>query len=83
MGSTFRSFSSYPSEDGFNFDGIDTPTPINQIKKLEKQNEIAVNIFGYKNKAIIVYQLSEQLASVARIHWFTKNLNRTTFGSRI
>ena len=30
--------SSYPSEDGFNFDGINAPTPINQIKKVEKQN---------------------------------------------
>ena len=59
---------SYPSEDGFTFDGIDAPTPINQIKKVEKQNEIAINVFGYENKAIIVYQLSERPASIARIN---------------
>ena len=59
---------SYPSEDGFYFDGISSPTPINQIKKLEKQNEMAINVFDYENKAIIVYQLSEQPASIARIN---------------
>ena len=44
--------SSYPSEDGFNFDGIDAPTLIDQIKKVDKQNEIAINVFGYENKAM-------------------------------
>ena len=32
------------------------------------QNEMAINVFGYENKAIIVYQLSEQPASMARIN---------------
>ena len=50
---TYR-ISSYPSEDGFNFDGIDFLTPINQIKKVEKQNKMAINVFGYTNKAIVV-----------------------------
>ena len=60
--------SSYPSEDGFNFDRIDFPTPINQIKKVEKQNKMAINVFGYENKAIVSYQLSDQPASIARIN---------------
>ena len=38
--------SSYPLEDGLNFDGIDAPTPINQIEKVEKQNNLAINVFG-------------------------------------
>ena len=29
---------------------------------------MAINVFGYENKAIIVYQLSEQPASMARIN---------------
>ena len=49
---------------GFNFDGIDAPTP---IKKVEKQNEMAINVFGYERrgkkheeKSVIVYRLSER-----------------------
>ena len=68
MGAAFCRSCSYPLEDGFNFDGIDALTTINQIKKVEKQNEIAINVFGYENKPIIVYQLSEQPASIARIN---------------
>ena len=36
-------------------------------KKVEKQNEIAINVYGYENKAIIIYQLSKQPASMAEI----------------
>ena len=45
-------------------------TPINQIKKVEKQNNLAINVFGYENKSIIIYQLSEQPAtcSITRIN---------------
>ena len=46
----------YPLEDGFNFDGIDAPSPINQIKRVEKLNKMAVNVFGYKNNAIAPYR---------------------------
>ena len=59
---------SYPSEDGLNFDGIDAPTLINQIKRVEKQNKMELNVFGYENKAIVPYQLSDQPASIARIN---------------
>ena len=45
---------SYPSEDGLNFNGIDAPTPIDQIKKLEKQNEIAINVFDYESPKVFV-----------------------------
>ena len=30
--------SSYPTNDGLNFEGIDFPTPISQIDRLERQN---------------------------------------------
>ena len=39
--------SSYPTEDGLNFAGIDFPTPVSQIDRLEKQNpNLAINVFG-------------------------------------
>jgi len=39
--------SGYPTEDGLNFTGIDFPTPVSQINKLEKQNpKLAINVFG-------------------------------------
>ena len=50
--------------DGYslNFDGIDFPTPLSQISKVEKQNGIAINVFGWNNKdeEVFVYRLSEQ-----------------------
>ena len=57
--------SSYPSEDGFNFDGIDFPTPINQIKKV---NKMAINVYDYKNNAINVRRVTNQPPSMARIN---------------
>ena len=39
--------SSYPTEDGLNFTGIDFPTPVSQIDRLERQNlNLAINVFG-------------------------------------
>ena len=39
--------SSYPTEDGLNFTGIDLPTPVSQIDRLERQNlNLAINVFG-------------------------------------
>ena len=33
-----RRTSSYPTQDGLNFTGIDFPTPVSQIGRLERQN---------------------------------------------
>ena len=42
-----RRTSSYPTEDGLNFTGIDFPTPVSQIDRLERQNpNLAINVFG-------------------------------------
>ena len=44
--------SSYPTNDGLNFEGIDFPTPVSQIIKLEKQNPgMAINVFGWDFRA--------------------------------
>ena len=50
-----------------NFDGIEFPTPISQIPKLEKQNpDLAINVYGYtispkmKKINIFPYYISDQ-----------------------
>ena len=40
--------SKYPVDDGLNFKDIDAPTPISQIKKVERQNNLAINVFGFE-----------------------------------
>ena len=59
--------SQYPTEDGLNFEGIDAPTPISQISKVERQNNLAINFFGW-DKAVIVHRLSKQLEDIPRIN---------------
>ena len=51
---------SYPTNDGVNYEGIDFPTPIKQIDKLEAQNEnLAINVFGWSDR-VIVYRVSKK-----------------------
>jgi len=39
--------STYPTNDGLNFEVIDFPTPVSQIDRLERQNlNLAINLFG-------------------------------------
>ena len=53
--------SSYPTEDGLNFTGIDSPTPVSQIDRLERQNHnLAINVFGWEKEQVVVYRLSEK-----------------------
>ena len=61
--------SSYPTEDGLNFTGIDFPTPVSQIDRLERQNQnIAINVFGWENGQVVVHRLSEKGGEVPRIN---------------
>ena len=79
--------SSYPLEDDLDFSGIKAPTPVSQIAKVEKRNNLALNVFGWQKHAI-VYYISRQPEGVPRINlmlfqqgkkfhyaWI-KNLNR-------
>ena len=82
--------SKYPTEDGLNFKGIDAPTPISQIPKVEKLNNLAINVFGW-DKGVTVNRLSTQpdgmpcinllLIEKAGKHHFTwiKDLNRLLY----
>ena len=61
--------SSYPTEDGLNFRGIDFPTPVSQIDRLERQNlNLAINVFGWENGHVVVYRISEKGGETPRIN---------------
>ena len=61
--------SSYPTEDGLNFTGIDFPTPVSQIDRLERQNmNLAINVFGWENDRVIVHRISEKGSETPRIN---------------
>ena len=60
---------SYPVADGINYTGIDFPTPVKQIDKLEAQNRnLAIHAFGWENDCVIVHRLSKKEAKVPRIN---------------
>ena len=80
--------SSYPKEDGLNFDGIEMPTPVSQISKVERLNNLAINLYGWENNKVVIHRISNQPYEVKRINtliiqdnekshyvWI-KNLNR-------
>ena len=61
--------SSYPTEDGLNFTGIDFPTPVWQIDKLERQNQnLAINVFGWENEQVVVHRISKKGGEISRIN---------------
>ena len=61
--------SSYPTNDGLNFEGIDFPTPVSQIEKLERENpNLAINVFGREKEQVIVHRISEKDGSIPRIN---------------
>ena len=61
--------SKYPVNDGINYEGIDFPTPVKQIDKLEAQNKnLAINVFGWENNYVIVHRISRKVAEVPRIN---------------
>ena len=49
----------YPTEDGFDLTGISFPTPLHEIPKVEKLNNIAINVLGWKNGKAVIYHISE------------------------
>ncbi|KAL9966907.1 hypothetical protein ACROYT_G025047 [Oculina patagonica] len=62
--------SRYPVDDGINYNGIDFPTPLKQIDRLEAQNrDLAINVLGWdsEDKCVIPLRLSEKENSIPRI----------------
>ena len=42
-----------------NWKGIDFPTPLNQIKRFEKQNPYSINVFGWSGGSVYPLRISE------------------------
>ena len=64
-----RRTSSYPTQDGLNFTGIDFPMPVSQIGMLERQNpNLAINVFGWENGNVVVHRISEKGGKIPRIN---------------
>ena len=64
-----RRTSSYPTEDGLDFTGIDFPTPVSQIDRLERQNQnLVINVFGWENGQVVVHRISEKGGEIPRIN---------------
>ena len=60
--------SSYPAEDRLNFTGIDFPTPVSQVDRLERQNPNgSINVFGWENEQVVVHRISEKGGQTLRI----------------
>ena len=56
-------------EDGLNFTGIDFPTPVSQIDRLERQNEnLAINVFGWEKGQVVVNRISEKGGETPKIN---------------
>ena len=61
--------SKYPVNDGINYEGIDFPTPLKQLNKLERQNpNLAINVFGWEKYTVIVHRISTKEQNVPRIN---------------
>ncbi|KAL9954681.1 hypothetical protein ACROYT_G042247 [Oculina patagonica] len=59
--------SKYPVKDGIDWTGIDFPTPVKQIDKLEAQNRhLAINVFGWEDDNVIPLRISEKEKSIKR-----------------
>ena len=57
----------YSVQDGLDLGGVDAPTPVSQILKVERHNNLAINVFGW-DKGVIVYQSSKQPPGIPRIN---------------
>ena len=66
--SPLNKVSSYPTEDGLNFEGIISPTPLSQITKVETLNNLAINVYGWENNKVIIHRISNQPHNVKRIN---------------
>ncbi|KAL9982399.1 hypothetical protein ACROYT_G004435 [Oculina patagonica] len=61
--------SRYPVDDGINHNGIDFPTPLKQIDRLEAQNRgLAINVFGWEDDCVIPLRTSKKENSISRIN---------------
>ena len=76
--------SSYPTNDGLDFTGIDFPTPVSQIDRLERQNpNIAINVFGWDKGQVLVHRISEKQGGTPRINLMITKQDENTYYSYV
>ena len=64
-----------------NWKGIDFPTPLNQIKRFEKQNPISINVFGWRGERFIHSELvNTQTKSLSTCYCLRMVRTNTTAG---
>ena len=79
-----RSTTSYPTNDGLDFTGIDFPTPVSQIDRLERQNtNLAINVFGWEKEQVIVHRISEKHGNIPRINLMITKQDENTHYSYV
>ena len=44
--------STYKKEDGLNFTNVDFPTPVEQVPRIKRQNDLAINVFGTRQRKV-------------------------------
>ena len=60
-------------EDDFDWDGIDFPTSINDIKRFESRNEITINILALEGKKFYICRKGKEYNRVANLMLITEN----------
>lgn len=61
--------SKYPQNDWLNWDGIEFPANMAQIRKLERQNEgLAINVWSWENKDLIILYISRKSKAIEQIN---------------
>ena len=61
--------SGYPENDGLNWEEIEFPVKVPQIRKLEKQNVgLAINVFGWENDDLTILWISDKRKAIKRIN---------------
>ena len=79
-----RRTTSYPTNDGLDFTGIDFPTPVSQIDRLERQNtNLAINVFGWEKEQVIVNRISEKHGNIPRINLMITKQHENTHYSYV
>ena len=66
----------YAKEDGLDFKDIDEPTPVHQVEKVERQNNISINVFGYNQKdGVFPLHISNRHEDKINLLLFSKDEN--------
>ena len=69
----------YPLNDNLNFKGVNAPTPLSQVTRVENQNNLSINVYGREDGHTAVYKLSKNYENQRK----TINLFLATDGENI